>query len=299
MNEAMRSTMQTCYLCGRDSLRAVYEHSSGCSLVRCTQCGLMYFLHAPLHDYWSTGGSRSNLTVYTALEVQRSERQKFYRYLDWLRAELPPGKLLDYGCGIGTFIGCALEHGWQAHGIEVSPEIVGYAQQERKLPVWLPQEWPAQTYDAITLWDALEHLEDPRKTLQELVRHLKIGGVLMLETPDADFALRRVSLHVSRLSRGVLNLARFFFYPDHRYYFSASTIALLLKQVGLELRWIRRGTTPIPKVVEKLRCVHRAGWVTRTLAKLALRSTIVLGGNKLIVCARLSSRPKKLKIQTP
>lgn len=291
--------METCYLCGGGSLLAVYEHSSGYPLMHCAQCGLLYFPHAPVHDYWSAGGSRNNLAVYTSVNVQRVERHKFYQYLDWLQAELPPGRLLDYGCGIGTFLECAHQQGWQAHGIEVSPEIVGYAQRERKLPVWLPHEWPAQTYDVITLWDVLEHLEDPRKTLQELVRHLKIGGVLMLEAPDADFALRRLSLEVSRLSRGALDLARFFFYPDHRYYFNASTIALLVEQVGLELRWIRRGTTPIPKVIEKLRRVHRASWMVRTLAKLALRSTIVLGGNKLILCARLSSRPKKLKIQTP
>lgn len=290
--------MEECYLCGGGPLRAVYEHSSGCSLVHCAQCGLEYFPHAPWHDYWSTGGSRDNLAVYTSWEVQRVERYKFYQYLDWLQAELPPGRLLDYGCGIGTFLECARERGWLAHGIEVSPVVVRYAQRERALPVWLPHEWPAQTYDAITLWDVLEHLEDPRKTLQELVRHLKRGGVLMLETPDADFLLRPLSLYISRLSQGALDLARFFFYPDHRYYFNARTIALLMEQVGLELRWIRRRTTPLPKVTEKLRRVHKASWVVRVLAQLALRGAALVGGNKLIVCARLPSPLENFKIQT-
>lgn len=290
--------MEKCYLCGGGPLQVVYEHSSGCSLMRCAQCELLYFPHALGHDYWSTGGSRSNFAVYTLSEVQHAVRRKFYQYLDWLQIELSGRTLLDYGCGVGTFIECALERGWQAHGVEVSPEIARYAQRERKLPVWLPQEWPAQAYDAITLWDVVEHLEDPRKTLQELVGHLKEGGVLMLETPDADFALRHVSLQALRLSRGALDLARFFFYPDHRYYFSVKTITLLLEQLGLELRWVRRSTTPIPKVTEKLRRVHQAPWVVQALAKLALRSTIILGGNKLIVCARLPSRPQKLKIQT-
>lgn len=291
--------MRKCYLCGGGPLQAVYEHGSAGSLVRCSRCGLLYFPQAPLHDYWSSGGSRSNLAVYTSSEVQRTERYKFYQYLDWLESELPRGALLDYGCGIGTFLECALERGWQAHGVEVSPEITQYAQQERKLPVWLLTEWPSQSYDAITLWDVLEHLEDPRKTLQGLVEHLKEGGVLMLETPDADFLLRRASLQLSRLFRGSWDPARFFFYPDHRYYFSAKTIALLVEQVGLELRWIRRRTTPIPKVTEKLRRVHKASWAVRALAQLALRSTALVGGNKLIVCARLPSCPKKLKIQTP
>ena len=283
--------MEKCYLCERGPLQDVYEHSLGCLLVRCSACGLLYFPQAPSHEYWSS----QNIEVYTLPEVQQEERRKFHRYVDWLATELPPGKVLDYGCGIGTFIECALERGWQAHGVEASKEIVWYARQERKLPIWHLEEWSPEVYDAITLWDVIEHLDDPRKTLQGLVRHLKTGGILMLETPDAGFILRWLSLQASRLSRGTIDLARFFFYPDHRYYFSTKTIALLIEQVGLELRWIRRGTTSISKMTEKLRRVHRASWVIQGVARLALS----LGGNKLIICARLPAHPKKLKIQTP
>jgi 2-polyprenyl-3-methyl-5-hydroxy-6-metoxy-1,4-benzoquinol methylase len=287
--------MEKCYLCAEGPLQAVYEHSSGCLLVRCPACGLLYFPQAPSHEYWSS----QNIEVYTLPEVQQEERRKFHRYLDWLASELPAGKVLDYGCGIGTFVECALERGWQAHGVEASQEIVRYAQRERKLPIWHLEEWSPAIYDAITLWDVLEHLDDPRGTLQGLVQHLEAGGILMLETPDANFILRRLGLQASRLSRGAFDLARFFFYPDHRYYFSAKTIALLVEQVGLELRWIRQGTTPIPKVMGKLRRVHRASWMIQGMARLALASAQIVGGNKLILCARLPAHPKTLKIQTP
>lgn len=283
-----------CSLCGSRHPETVYIHETGLSLWRCRDCGLLYFAvpDEERPDYWSTGGSRHNLEVYSDPAVLRADRARFHRYLERMEREIPKAsrRLLDYGCGTGTFLECALERGWEACGLDISEEAVRRA-RSRGLPAWTLGEAPRELdapFDAVTLWDVLEHLDDLHGTLHSLSSFLRAGGRLFVETPDARYVLRRWSLSLARWTRGRLNGARFFFYPDHRTYFSEATLSRLLDKHGFRVDWIGRTTTPPRKVVQKLRRVHRTavGWAL--LAWIVLRLTRLLGGNKLLVCARIS-----------
>jgi len=73
--------------------------------------------------------------------------------------------------------------------------------------------WPA--FDAICLWDVIEHLRDPVAVCRSLVRMLKPGGYLFLSTPDtgaliarlmgSDWAFMIPPLHLGYFSRSSLN----------------------------------------------------------------------------------------------
>ena len=41
-------------------------------------------------------------------------------------------------------------------------------------------------FHALTLFEVLEHLDEPRPLLQRLATHLVLGGVLILETPNCE-----------------------------------------------------------------------------------------------------------------
>ena len=46
--------------------------------------------------------------------------------------------------------------------------------------------YSTSSFDAITLWDVLEHLPDPSSTLQEIKGFLKPDGILVLRVPNYD-----------------------------------------------------------------------------------------------------------------
>lgn len=102
---------------------------------------------------------------------------------------LPHGqaRLLDVGCGNGSYLEFARRAGWQVQGVDLDPKAV-IAARERGLDVFegtiklLSGE--RACYDRITLSHILEHVYDPWDLLVDCHRLLKPGGVLWLETPN-------------------------------------------------------------------------------------------------------------------
>jgi 2-polyprenyl-3-methyl-5-hydroxy-6-metoxy-1,4-benzoquinol methylase len=101
-----------------------------------------------------------------------------------------PGRLLDVGCATGVFLDGMRRLGWQVQGVEPSPYAVRYARERFGLDVFEGllerAELPAASFDAITMWDVLEHVHEPRPVLAELSRLLRPGGVLVLSLPNPD-----------------------------------------------------------------------------------------------------------------
>jgi SAM-dependent methyltransferase len=97
-----------------------------------------------------------------------------------------PVRLLDFGCGYGEFLELCRQYGYEAVGIDRAKErrkharVGGIFASLDELLV----EVGRRKFHVITLFETLEHLDDPRSTLEELTRHLVSGGILILETPD-------------------------------------------------------------------------------------------------------------------
>ena len=104
----------------------------------------------------------------------------------WQRAA--KGKLLDVGCGSGSFLQWMRELGWQVVGIEPDPNAATVA-RSRGIDVQtgtLEQGgYGDDAFDLITLSHVLEHLDDPIATFKECWRTLKPGGRLVVVTPNS------------------------------------------------------------------------------------------------------------------
>jgi len=110
--------------------------------------------------------------------------------LDELEQFRRNGRLLEIGCGYGFFLEEARKRGWHVEGVEVS----GYASdmaRRRGLAVHTgtveesPLAAAADRFDAVLLWDVIEHLLFPDSMLADCARLLRHGGLLALRTPDA------------------------------------------------------------------------------------------------------------------
>jgi 2-polyprenyl-3-methyl-5-hydroxy-6-metoxy-1,4-benzoquinol methylase len=107
--------------------------------------------------------------------------------IDTLLEESHPGdqrrKVLDFGCGNGEFLALCAAFGFDAHGVDRSSARRGNA-GNLMVHAELPDAARFGPFDAITLFEVLEHLDDPASILRSLRDLLSENGILVLETPN-------------------------------------------------------------------------------------------------------------------
>ena len=198
--------------------------------------------------------------------------QGYERWLGALERHRPPGTMLDVGCGTGLFLVVARRRGWQVSGIDANAEATAYARDHFGLEVRTGEftafESNGRGFDAITMWDIIEHARDPLGLLGSARRALAPGGVVALSTPNRRSMLDVVAGTLYRLSGGRVTTPLEKFYIDqHFLYFSPATLEGALRRAGLavaelvgEATDLRRLTLSAPKrlVLQTLFAVGRA-----------------------------------------
>jgi len=118
------------------------------------------------------------------------------------------GSVLDVGCGNGSALSELGALGdWDLFGLEIDP---GAAQMAREKGIHAragtldQSDYEDGSFDLIRLGHVIEHVVDPKETIERVYRMLKPGGILFGETPNTDCADFRIfgkywgALHVPR-----------------------------------------------------------------------------------------------------
>lgn len=122
----------------------------------------------------------------------------------WVR-RLPPGRLLDIGCGSGQGTAHWRSLGWTCEGTDVNPDAV--AEASRTMPAKVcdlnqaPLPYPDGSFDLIFAGEVIEHLVDTDGFLHEVHRCLRPGGHLLLTTPNLASFENRIKLLLGRYPR--------------------------------------------------------------------------------------------------
>lgn len=99
------------------------------------------------------------------------------------------GRLLDVGCGGGTFLADMRRRGWNVQGQDVDPAAVDAARRNHSLDVStrpLRELAAAEApFDVVTAHHVLEHAADPTQFLADVAQCMRSGGRLLLVTPNA------------------------------------------------------------------------------------------------------------------
>jgi 2-polyprenyl-3-methyl-5-hydroxy-6-metoxy-1,4-benzoquinol methylase len=99
-------------------------------------------------------------------------------------------RLLDFGCGDGHFLQVASSFGFESVGIDFSDSRQNRVYPSNNISLYanlgqLCQSPAGQTpFDAITLFQVLEHLSNPLEVLRSLYDWLSPTGFLIVEVPD-------------------------------------------------------------------------------------------------------------------
>jgi SAM-dependent methyltransferase len=192
-----------CNLCGSNDFVLIYsipDHLLGhkdplYQFVRCQKCGLVYQNPRPTIEE-ITKFYPDHYESYQIPQPRSWFLRNAYQYGLKKRAKFvlkhkKSGKLLDIGCGPGLFLHEMNKYGgWEPFGVEISPYAAEIARNQFGLSVFcgtLEQaNFPDNYFDAITMWDVLEHLHDPSFTLKEINRILKPDGIIVIRVPNLD-----------------------------------------------------------------------------------------------------------------
>jgi SAM-dependent methyltransferase len=233
-----------CDVCGQASAtHPIVFWKYGTPVVRCASCGLLYanprwkaehLFGRYTSEYWS----HYSETVHGSADAHHSATVRQTYYLAAFERELgQPGRLLDVGCATGEFLALAGRRGWRVAGVESSPAAAEAARAASGADVHAgtldTAPFSDASFDAITLFEVIEHLQSPRTYVETIARLLRPGGVFALSTPN----IRSVAYWL--LGRDWSAIGP----NDHLFYFSPSTLTRLLRAHGFSILELRSERT--------------------------------------------------------
>ena len=232
----------SCVACGGTLL--FFGTRGSYTYARCTGCGTLQLSPFPTAEQlaraYSEDYARSNHYGADGAAIFESAGP-FYRAVlaELERATLPPGPILDLGCGWGGMCRLLRDREFPYLGIDFESESLDYCRSLslNVRPGTLNSLAGGSTrYAAILLLGVFEHLHDHAATLEQAAALLQPGGVLLMLTPTARLytIVGRAALQLRRTSE-LPELYQAFCPPWHTAIFSVRGARVLIEQHGFVL----------------------------------------------------------------
>lgn len=257
-----RQTKQ-CILCG-SSERELLLRQGEWEVYRCRTCGLGVLDPRPSPERLamlyreSYFVSQYDEGVRPGTEAMRKRLSSEKHRIRFFGAFLKQGRILDIGCGRGYFLMACREHGYEVEGFDVSDDVAEYVRNTLKIPVVTGDiqspEFQEGSFDVVTFWHALEHMEDPHAYVDRASRLLKEGGLLVIDVPNYQ------SMDARKFGGEWVGWQL----PYHFFHFTPETLDRLLAQHGFTV--IRRKTYHSDWVKKRLRRIPVLGLFARLVA---------------------------------
>lgn len=214
----------TCPFCATSGDEALQE--DGWTARRCPQCRLVFLSPRPLpadtEKLYVEDAAHWPASTHLMDYGSPDNRLETRRTLRLLRRHQPSGRLLELGPGSGALLATARAHGYDVSGVELNPEQVAFIRDVLDVPCAASLAEVAGTFDVVYHRDVLSHFSDPVEVFGEIHDRLNPGGFHIFETGNGDFH-RRYERFFSTYQ-----------FPDHLFFFSERSIALLLERTGFD-----------------------------------------------------------------
>lgn len=212
-----------CDLCGSEERTPLFV-KEGFVHVRCKNCGLVY-VSPRLSDHLS-GQVHAGTAEMGDDFLSKSQTKRLLDELKRLEQFRKLNRILEIGPGKGWFLEQANKLGWETWAVEVNSKAL-----ERLKAIGIHRiindeeslnQILEESFDVVRIWDVLEHLESPKKTLAMSFNALRKAGIIKISTTN----FRSLSRIVNGPNWVYLNGA------DHIVLFEPKTIDRMFREVG-------------------------------------------------------------------
>jgi 2-polyprenyl-3-methyl-5-hydroxy-6-metoxy-1,4-benzoquinol methylase len=235
--------LKKCPVCSTSSFEKLFDcedfsvsHETF-SISACTHCGLKATNPRPddalLSKYYETknyishSGAATNIVDKIYLIARRLTLKQKLKLIN--RYQIPPGKLLDYGCGTGEFINTCKTGGWKVNGVEPAKTARIKSEELNGIKIFDSVDQVTDCYDIITMWHVLEHIPDLEHTLSTLSRSLSTKGTMFIAVPN----------YQSYDASVYKNYWAAYDVPRHLWHFDKSVMRKLLAKFSLQIKQIQ------------------------------------------------------------
>ena len=195
-------SINACPLCGGTHLKRVmtctdfYASGEQFDVLSCEDCGFTFTQGVPVEaeigryyetpDYISHSDTKKGAMNAIYHQVRKYMLGKKARLVA-KESHRKSGRLLDIGTGTGYFASTMEQRSWKVEAIEKNAQARMFAKEHFGLDVKAEeelQEFEAGSFDVITLWHVMEHLEHLDETWERLRELLSDRGVLIVAVPN-------------------------------------------------------------------------------------------------------------------
>lgn len=247
-----------CYLCGATKLKIIrtrLRYDIPRRVLKCQNCGIVYLepKKKNLKDFYSDKYRKLHTPVIG--EILNSQ-EIFDIYLPCQKSQInelkpilnPKMKALDIGCSAGHFLYVLRDYVQECIGIEFNKENAKFVNEKLGIKVYTEPiektDLSLNSFDLITVFQTLEHIEDPIKFLTKIHKYLKPEGFLCIEVPNIQDALISVF--------NIESYSDFYFKEPHLFYYSPKTLSLVLGKSGF------RGKI---KTIQRYNFINQMNWI--------------------------------------
>lgn len=163
----------------------------------CSSCGFKFTSPRPSADkigpYYKSEEYVSHSNTKTGLIHKLYHWVRSYTLIKKLQLvmhhSVKQGAILDFGCGTGAFLSVCKKNKWNVFGIEPDPDARMIAKETNEISSAgsiqdFDAQFPAEQFDAITMWHVLEHVHDLDTFFAFIKQRLKEKGALIIAVPN-------------------------------------------------------------------------------------------------------------------
>jgi SAM-dependent methyltransferase len=178
-----------CPACHGTHQSGVLERHEQWSLYQCADCGVQHFWPAknPGADWYQSN------EMYAARDLMVVDWLGWYHRAALDNMPVKSGSVLDVGCGNGAFVAAATARGYEAWGIDFSEKAIeagrkhfGLKRLYHASTQELAERFGTQRFDVVTAFEVLEHMDDARSFVRELVALTAPGGYVIVSVPNRE-----------------------------------------------------------------------------------------------------------------
>lgn len=227
-----------CHTCQSDKIKFCYK-KNGYDFYNCNNCSLLFVWPIPKNldknyqENYFENNNLKNLLGYIDYEKRQKPMKKiFNKYLKIISTFSDGHKIFDIGAASGHFLKLAKNQNWKTLGIDISKYAANKAKENGEnvvvgdfLKINIDEK-----FDVITMWDVIEHVNDPISYIKKINKSLNRDGLLALTTVDRNSLWAKITGKFWHL----------IIPPEHLFYFSKKSLTQLLEKNNFEILIVKK-----------------------------------------------------------